>query len=254
MPNKTKPLQAVERTFLILETLAENGPMTFIECHEKLQLNKASLSRIVNTLLSTGYVIKNEENNKLSLSLKFFALGASVTKNYDYLSFMRIYLEDLSKNLNVTAQFSVPFEDGILCIESYDYGNNQFSIYTRVGQKSPIYATSAGKAILSTFSNDEILDKIQDLKMESLTPNTITNKEDLLKDIGETRKRGYALDDEENELNLFCLGVPVLNYNGSVLGAISLSSDSMDEEKIEVYSRELLKKTKEISSMLGFSL
>ena len=139
------------------------------------------------------------------------------------------------------------------CSESIDINNTGFSVYTRVGERSGLYSTSAGKALLSLLPNDEILQKFDKMTIRALTPNTITTPDALLQDIAKTRTRGYALDLEENEPGLFCIGVPLMGYNGTALGAISLSGRSMTPEDEQRLSTMLVSSSQRLSTMLGYT-
>lgn len=249
----TASVQTIDRAFLVLETIAKKGTMSLNDLHKELGVNKASLSRIALSLSSNGYLNRDAKTGEYSLSLRAFEVGVQAVRNLDYSGLVKNVLEELSEELNVVAQFSV--EDGgeLLCLESYDRHDSSFSIYTRVGERSPMYSTSAGKAILSTYSNEEIREKWESFNTYAATPHTITTLEGLMQDIALVRQRNYALDLEENEPGLFCIGTVVLNYNRKPIGAISLSGRSMTEEDQKRLSVPLLERTKRLSYMLGYT-
>ncbi|EGO65572.1 IclR family transcriptional regulator [Acetonema longum] len=251
--NKMGSVQAIDRAFLVLETVAKNGPLSINDLHNKLGLNKASLSRIASTLCRNGYLNRDIKTGDFSLSLRAFEVGVNAMRNLDYISLIKSALAELASSLNVVAQFSVEDHNELLCLESFDQQNTGFSIYTRVGQRTPLYSTSAGKAILSTYSNEEIIDKWAKMEIKALTANTITDVETLLVDIAQIRQRNYALDLEESEPRLFCIGTVLLNYNRKPIGAISLSTNSMTEGEQLRYSEALLQRVQRVSNMLGYT-
>lgn len=256
MPNSTAPggsVQAIDRAFLVLETVAKNESMSLNSLHKELGLNKASLLRVAMALCDNGYLLRDAKTGDYSLSLKAFEVGVHAVRNLDYINLVKGELEALSNELNIIAQFSIEDNNELLCLESFDKNNSPFSIYTRVGERSPLYSTSAGKAILSTYSNEEILSKWEKMDIKPLTPNTIQTVEELMQDIARIRERNYALDLEENEPGLFCVGTVLMNYNRKPLGAISLSSRSMTEEDRTHYAEVLLQHTQRLSYMLGYS-
>ena len=87
--------------------------------------------------------------------------------------------------------------------------------------------------------------------MQKLTANTITDVQDLLKDLTNVRQRQYALDMEENEYNVFCIGSVVLGSHKQPIGAISLSGHSMTPEEEQKLAAELLPATRLLSDLLG---
>lgn len=245
--------QAIDRAFLVLETVGRTGTMSLAELHKTLNINKPALFRIVQALCNNGYLLRDEKTGNFSLSFKAFEVGVQAVRNLNYMSIIRSVLKDLSTDLGVIAQFSIEDHNELLCLESLDVNNTGFSVYTRVGERSPLYSTSAGKALLSLLPNDEILQKFEKMTIRALTSQTITTSEALLQDIAKTRTRGYALDLEENEPGLFCIGVPLMGYNGAPLGAISLSGKTMTPEDEARLGPALMRATQRLSTMLGYT-
>ena len=149
-PKSPGSVQVIDRTFKILETIARNGNVSLKDIYTTLGLNKASTLRIVTALCSNGYVCRDPVGGNYSLTFKAFEVGVYAVRNVNYISFIKSFLEQMSSDLGVIAQFSVEDNNELLCLESYDPTGSSFSVYTRVGQRSPLYSTSAGKAILST--------------------------------------------------------------------------------------------------------
>lgn len=248
-----EPIQSISRALMVLEAIAESGALSINELHNRLGLNKPSLSRIAATLYTNGYLNKDPKTGDYMLTLKTFEIGVKAVRNLDYINLIKGTLAELSSQLGLIAQFSIEDRNEILCLESFDHKNSGFSIYTRVGQRSPLYCTSAGKAILSTYSNEEILKKWDHMNVKQLTENTIIDAQHLLQDIAKTRQRNYALDLEENEHGVFCIGTVLLNYNRRPIGAISLSGNNLTETDQEHYGKVLLQHTQRLSNMLGYA-
>lgn len=253
MPASDSSFQAIDRAFLVLETVAHTGSMSLAELHKTLNINKPALFRVVQALCSNGYLNKDEKSGDFSLSLKAFEIGVHAVNNLNYMPMIKSVLKELSTKFGVIAQFSVEDNNELLCLESIDVNNTGFSVYTRVGTRSNLYSTSAGKALLSLLPNDVILDKFEHMNVRALTAMTLITADALLQDIAKTRSRGYAIDNEENELGLFCIGVPLMGYNGTVLGALSLSGNTMDEASEKLLSQALLNAVQRLSTMLGYA-
>lgn len=249
--NKKETVQSIDRAFLVLETVAKSKALSVNDLHNKLGLNKASLSRIASTLCNNGYLNRDMKTGDYSLSLRAFEVGVQAVRNLDYINLVRSILAELSNNLNAIAQFSIEDKNELLCLESFEQNSNIFSIYARMGQRTPLYSTSAGKAILSTYSNEEIIEKMQKVTLHSLTATTITDIKLLLQEIVQTRQRGYGLDMEETEPGVFCVGTVLMNYNRKPIGAISLSTSTLPKNKEKQFSEALLEYTQRISSLLG---
>ena len=248
---KIEPIQSVERALSILELISRRGSMGLNELHNELGVNKASVLRLAYTLVQSGYLIHNS-NGTYSMTLKPYEVGLSAVQNRDKISIISSTLADLSNMTGRIAQFSIEDNNQLLCLQSIGQKEPSFSIYTNVGRRSPLYCTSAGKAILSTYSNTEILAKWDKFDIQPLTEYTYTDVHSLLQDISIVRQRGYALDRQENEYNVFCIGAVILSHTNTVLGAISISGNTLTEEEEAELSVIVLSASKRLSSLFGF--
>lgn len=245
---------ALDRGIRILELLSEHNSLSLNELHQLTGVGKASLMRLCYTLVCLGYVNKDEVTGNYSLTMKLYELGMRTVRNVDKMSVINSALTDLNRSTGRIAQFSVEDNNSLLCLQSIDQNNNLFaSVYTSRGGRSPLYCTSAGKAILSTYSNTAILEKFDHMDVRPLTKNTITDAQALLEDIVLTRQRGYALDLEENEPGLCCIGTIVLGQSGQPVGAVSLSGSVFkDKSEIDELAGILLPAVARLSGMMGY--
>lgn len=250
---KLDTVQSVDRALQVLETVARLGSVSLNDLRQELGLNKASVLRLAHTLVSNGYLNKNNQTGNYSLTLKTYEVGISVIQRGNQINLINTVLGDLSKDSGLIAQFSVEDNDELLCLQSIGQTNPVFSVYTNAGKRSPLYSTSAGKAILSTYTNEEIIRKWDRFDVKAITENTHTDVQSLLRDIGEIRRSNYAMDREENEYNLFCIGSVVMNHTQATVGAISVSSEKPlgdDENRI---SKLVISASRRLSGLLGYA-
>ena len=186
--------------------------------------------------------------------MKTFEVGLNAVQNLDYISLFNTTLLDLNNRCGRISQFSVEDNNQLLCLQSIGKEAMSFSVYTSVGHRSPLYSTSAGKALLSTYSNGEIIEKWDKMNIQSLTENTLTDLQLFLQDIGLTRKRGYALDREENEYHVFCVGAVIMDFSNKPIGAISVSGSSLTPQEEEEISGLLLSSSRKLSGLLGYAI
>lgn len=250
---KIEPIQAVERALQILELLSKHGSLGLNDIHKLMKINKASLLRLCYTLTEQGYLTRKEDTGIYSLTLKSYEVGLHAVQNLDKMSIISSALVDLHEMTGKIAQFSVEDNYQLLCLQSIGMNNNLFSSYTSPGERSPLYCTSAGKALLSACPNTEIISKWDYMEIKPLTRHTITDVQDLLADISLTRQRGYALDNEESEYNLCCIGTIVRGQTGAPVGAVSLSGTGFkDEAEIQQLADALLPAVNRLSSQMGY--
>ena len=93
-----------------------------------------------------------------------------------------------------------------------------------VGKRAPLHCTALGKVLLAHLSTEGRKKTLGGKVLRRLTENTITDEEELEKELGKVRKQGFALDREENEKDVRCIAAPIRNYQGKVIAAISISS------------------------------
>ncbi|HIU75783.1 MAG TPA: IclR family transcriptional regulator [Candidatus Pelethocola excrementipullorum] len=250
--NKLEPIQAVERALMILETISRKGSMGLNDLNKEMKINKASLLRLAFTLTENGYLEKDAKDGKYSLTLKPYEIGLSAVQNLDKMSLINSTLVELSNMTGRIAQFSVEDNHQLLCLQSIGQKEPSFSIYTNVGRRSPLYCTSAGKALLSAYSNIDIMEKWNHLDIHPLTEYTITDVHSLLQDISAVRQKGYALDREENEYHVFCVGSLIMGAANTPLGAISISGNQLSEEEEKQIAEILLPACRRLSGLLGY--
>jgi IclR family KDG regulon transcriptional repressor len=199
-----------------------------------------------------GYLTKDSKGH-YSLTLKTYEVGISVIQRGNQINLINTVLGDLNKDSGRVAQFSVEDNSELLCLQSIGQITPVFFASTNAGKRSPLYCTSAGKAILSTYSNEDIIQKWEKFGVKPLTQNTHTDVQALLRDIAETRRRNYALDREEIEYGLFCVGSVGLNHTQSPRGAISVSGNTLSGEDEARISQMVINAARRLSGLLGYA-
>ena len=125
----------------------------------------------------------------------------------------------------------------------------------KIGMKASLYSTSVGKAILSHIPKSELKKYLNEVKLERKTEKTITDPKKLVEELERTRKRGYSIDDEENEPGVRCIGAPILNHEGYPIAAVSVSGsvEKFTDEWIEENSKYVVECARKISEKLGYT-
>jgi DNA-binding IclR family transcriptional regulator len=126
---------------------------------------------------------------------------------------------------------------------------------TRIGASNPVHCTSVGKAILAFLPEDRAADVLRRTRFERFTTRTIPNAEALRVEMEKTRRRGYAVDDEEFEEGLRCIAVPLLDAQRLPVGAVSISGPSfrVTAQKLPSIANHLLQCVRGISADMGYT-
>ena len=247
-------VQSVDRTLTILEGLSDySDGLGITEISERVNLHKSTVYRLLSTLIYKGYVVQDEESSKYKITFKLFELGCKKVDKLDLLKCSKPYTKMLMENVNEVVHLTIREDNEIVYIDKVE-ANNTISMKSRIGNRAPMYCTATGKAMLAFLPEEEVLKIWKSSKIIRLTENTITDFILYKKELQEIKKIGYAIDDEENEMGVKCVGAPILNIKGDVAGAISVSGPihRITEDKMDFISKEVIKYANMISEEIGY--
>ncbi|WP_096186882.1 IclR family transcriptional regulator [Evansella halocellulosilytica] len=247
-------IQSVNRALKILDLFDEyNKELKITEISEKMMLHKSTVHSLLKTLEKHHYIEQDKESNKYRLGLKLFERGNFVGYTLDIRGLAKEYLHSLAQKTNLTVHLVILDGKEGLYIDKVE-SHTASILYSRIGRRIPIHCSGVGKALVADKSDKDLESLLTDYEFIKRTENTITEKEEFLQEIELVRQRGYAIDNQENEPGVYCIAVPVRNYSGEVVAAISISSPVMrvtDEQKTK--NIELLKQaSNELSQKLGY--
>jgi IclR family acetate operon transcriptional repressor len=163
------------------------------------------------------------------------------------------YLEQLRDNTHFTVHLCAYDKGETVCIEKIE-GPGTIRFLSYVGERKLMNTSSGGKAIAAYLPENE-LNVMFSKGFSCLTPNSITNEHALRDHLNQIREYGYAVDDEEGEIGVRCLGAPIFMDDGFIFGAASLSTlkNNLPAQKFPEYSEKLMKVTEELSRLLGYT-
>lgn len=245
--------RTTQRTIEILKLIsrAPEGA-TLDDICETLELPKTSAYDIVTTLAEMGMVnVTRGQKQSYTIGLMAYRIGVNYTNNLDFLGTIEPVLKAFSKEVGKTVFFGVPSDHHVVYICKFEPENPIITTAT-VGSKNPMYCTSLGKVILA-YSDEETREQVMNrIKFIKHTERTILSRQALLKELEEVRARGYAFDAREMEEHMQCVGAPVFDRDGNVLGAVSVSSLYKPTEDYEALGKLVSEKGMEVSRLLGF--
>lgn len=242
-------LQSLDRSFKILEIISENDEIGLTRISEISNLSKTTVYRILNALKENGYV-KQLKNKKYALSFKMFRIGNRAVQKYDFMGEAKRILIKLAVETEQIIQFVIQDGSQILYVDKYTPSkDNKLMQTAKIGKRAPMYCTAAGKAILSTKTEKEIIDIWNQTEIIKYTSRTIISLDTLMNDLKRIRKNGYSTEFEEYKLGVYCIGTTLLNIEGEVEGAISVSIPINDQKGKEYYVEKLKKCVDKISKI-----
>ena len=250
----TEIVQSIERALTILEVVAEhNNGLGITEISNIIDLHKSTIHRILSTLIYKGYIIQDPTTLKYRTTLKLYELGYKRVANTDLLTASKPYTKMLKEFTNEVVHLVVRDGNEIVYIDKVE-AENTITMLSTIGRRNPLYCTSVGKAILSYLDMEELVKIWKSSKIIKKTPNTITNLEYMVEELKQIKDLGYAVDEEEDEIGIRCVGSAILNKNGEVEGAVSISGPTMriTKDLVNIYGEQVKNCALQISKELGY--
>ncbi len=223
-------VQVLDRTFAILSTLAEsNQPLGPTELGRVLHLNKSTVHRLLAVLEQHRYVERDAATGTYRIGLKIAELGSFASPRFCFEKSAKPFVEELAAKTGEAAHMGILCAGEVLSI-LHAAGLNSVASPSTVGRRSPIHCTSLGKAIIAFQQEKAIIafqqeadELIRSHRYVIYTRRTIRTPTQFSVDLAKVRTRGLAIDDEEFQDGLRCIGAPVCDQTGRAVAAISIA-------------------------------
>lgn len=246
---------SLTKAFRIVDLFGIDVPeLSLTEIAASLELNSSSLYPLLGTLLGFGYLEQDPETKRYSLGVRFLEKGHIVKTRLDIRKRAMPHLEDLRIQFQENIHMAVLDGNEIVYIARHETGPN-LPIESRIGGRAPAYCTALGKALLAWAPADALDLALTTSDFKAITDKTIINPDQLLKNLEDVQKRGFAIDDGEFQTEGFCIAVPIRDYRRHVVAAISISMRKRNatETKVNELVQALTVAGKNISERLGYN-
>jgi IclR family pca regulon transcriptional regulator len=198
-------------------------PQTIANISQKTGIPRAAVRRCLHTLRELGYV--DAELNNFSLRPKVLTLGYSYLSSTPLTVSAQPYLNNISRALNESSSLAV-LDDGEVLYVARAATSRVMSVALNTGSRLPAYCTSLGRVMLAHLPADELDAYLARTKLRAMTENTVVNQKRLREILAGVRQDGYAINDEELELGLRSIAVPVRGASGTVLAALNVGAQA----------------------------
>lgn len=244
-------LQSFARGLDVLRSFGAEAPaQTLSETAERVGLTRAGARRILLTLQTLGYV--EQDGRQFRLTPKVLELGFAFLSAQPWWHQAQPLMEELTQQTRESSSASVLDGDQIVYMLRVP-AQKIMSINLGVGSRLPAHCTSMGRVLLAGLPDDERVRRVQAMVLAQLTPKTITDTQKLLRTLEQVRRQGWALVNEELELGLMSLAVPLRDRAGRVVAAINLSSRPQQQSAAEM-QRRFLPLLQDVAARLGSML
>jgi IclR family acetate operon transcriptional repressor len=249
-------VQSVDRALSIIETLAEDDEgYRLSDLAIRTGLSTSTVHRLLATLEGRRFVQFDRTQSKWHVGARCFTVGATFARRRNFTAQAVPYLRKLRDLTRETANLAVVDDEFIIVLTRMESREIMRSL-TKVGGRAAMVASGVGKAVLATYSDEDVSAIIRHHGMPRLTEKTIIRPGDLFKELATIRRQGYALDDEEACAGLRCVASVVYNDCSEPLAAISVSgmTSRLTDDRLPALGQTVRDIAAELTLALGGAL
>jgi len=226
-------VQVLDRSLKLLELVAEADGAVLTDLAEQSRMAPSTVHRLLTSLAQHGMVAHDGETGAWTIGVKAFEIGTAYLRFRKLGTISRPFLKQLMEECGETANIAIE-DDGDVVFISQVESHAPMRAFFRPGRRGAIHASGIGKAILSTWADEQIDALLSGKPLQHFTGKTRDSLPKLLKDISEIRQRGWSIDDEEHTLGMRCVAAPIFDEYGEAVAGISISGPAvrLPDEKI----------------------
>jgi len=251
---KEYSVPAVERALSVLQCVGDSKRgFSISEIGRRLKIPKSSAHLILTTLERRGFLQKNTQTGRYHFGLQLVSLSRTALENLDLREEGKPFLHSLMQQTGLTVHMAVLERDEAVIVEKVE-APGLVRLASWIGRRLDINCTGVGKALVAFLPDEDLEDLIKTKDFARHNQRTIVSKSALKKELMLVRQSGYALDNEEDEPGVCCLGAPVFDENGKAVAAISVAgtTSQIGPDRIPVLARQVMQAARGMSTRLGF--
>ncbi len=243
-------IQVIDRAAALLDAIARYPePVSLKVLGAETGLHASTTHRILSSLIQNRFV-ERDAAGRYRLGLRLLQLGIRLHSNIDLRSVALPVMERLRDQLGESVNLTIREGDVVVYIEKAT-PNRMMHVQQLIGSRAPLHVTAVGKLMLGAAGEEAIRGYAQRTNLPSYTRNTITTLPALISGCTEAVRQGYALDDEEAEIDVGCIGVLLHDSTGNVAAGLSVSAPI--ERRRQAWVADLQAAARQISEKLGYT-
>lgn len=229
MEKSVRVIQSVQRAIDIINIFDDdqNYNLTLNEISSKLGLNINTTRGLINTLVVNGFIEHNIEKNTYSLGLIYIP-KANILNSHNMeiiRALVKPNLNAIAEKYEVSTRLQIISNSSMFTVETSNPSNAHYVVFTKMHKTFPLNATSSGKLFL-LYNERQLNYYLAHMDKTKYTENTITDKDELLKELENIKERGYSLEIEEMGRGVSSIAVPILLKNDVLYGTISITAST----------------------------
>jgi len=249
---KNQNLSSVGNALNILNCFSVEQPEKRVtDIARELGLGKSTVSRLLATLASEGYVKKDPETQKFSLGLRILSLASTLTSNLEIVREARPVLQQLVQETSESAQIAELEGNRMIYVDQVKC-KQPIRILAHIGRINPIYCTSSGRLLLA-YQSEKRQQEVLSGELIKYTPDTETDPIKIQKDLETIKNQGYCILANEFIEEVVSISAPIRDYRDRVISAISVVGpiNRITPEKLSFYRSRVQNASREISKKMG---
>lgn len=217
-------VNALARGLEVIKVFTRYTPkMTLSEVAQATGMTRATARRFLLTLAHEGYV--EVADRHFSLKPKILELGFSALSSMDLWDVAQPVMNDLSQQLNESCFAAVLDKESVIYVARAT-PNRRVNVGISIGSRVPAHCVSTGRVLLAALPEDQLHHYIETMTLTRFTPNTIISKVQLRGVLDEVRRQGWSIVDQELEVGLRSLSVPIRDGNDQIVAALNVCCPS----------------------------
>jgi IclR family transcriptional regulator, KDG regulon repressor len=233
--------------------LKHERPLSISEMASLTGLNVSTAHRIASTLVDYDYLRQDGKRGKYTIGLKFLKFNNVLAKNFTIKDIALPFLEKLQAMSGESANLAIMDKNEIVYIEHIE-ASYSLRTFTAVGNRAPLYCTGVGKIFLANMSEEQLASALGK-PLTRYTDNTITDIEEMKKELSVIKREGISIDKGEMENGVRCIASPIFDSNNNVIAAISISGPylRLTNTRVDDLKNLVKENALEISRIIGYS-
>ena len=251
---KEYSVPAIERALSVLQCLGHSRRgFSISEISRRLKIPKSSAHLILTTLERRGFLQKNTQTGRFHFGLQLVSLSRSALENLDLREEARPFLRNLMQESGLTVHMAVLERDEAVIIEKVE-APGLVRLASWIGRRLDVNCTGVGKVLMAFLPNDDLDYLLRTKAFARHNSRTIISRSPLRRELMLVKQAGYALDNEEDEPGVCCIGAPVFDENGNAVAAISVAgtTNQIGADRVPILARQVKRAARAISLRLGY--
>ena len=246
---------STDKALAILEYLANAGePVRLQTISADLNLNGSTTSRFLKSLEKNGYVRQEAGTRRYFLSMKLCTLSHKLLSKDNIVFYAKPFLKHLADIFREVTCLSIEQDMTVVYVANQDGPDHMLKSFSYIGKRAPMHCTGSGKLLLTNYTDEQLIQYLEKKGSIKPTENSINTYNELKQELRKIQAQNYSIDNEECEIGMRCVAIPIRNYTKKIVAGMSVTGPAvrMTFQRIHDNLPEMFMVSKQLSSLLGY--